>query len=63
MASRTLKAFELRGARFVGEANIVCVFCAAYMLSSLDLTCPEALPILTQLEGVSTKAISCRHVR
>jgi hypothetical protein len=57
MVNRTLKAFELRGKRFVGEANVVCIFCAAYMLSSLDLTSPEAMPIVKQLENVSTATI------
>ena len=54
--SRTIKAFELRGKKFVGEANAIGIFCTAYMLSSLDLTAPEAKPILTQLEGVSSTA-------
>ena len=44
-----LKAFELQGAGKVGEANVQGLWCCVSLLSTLDLTAPEAVPIVRLL--------------
>jgi hypothetical protein len=47
-----LKAFELQGAGKVGEANVQGLWCCVSLLSTLDLTAPEAAPIVQMLEDM-----------
>ena len=48
------QAFELRGAGKLDEANVYTVACALWALTLLDLTAPEAQPILRLLEGMGS---------
>lgn len=47
-----LKTFELQGAEKVSDANIICILCCVMTLHTLDLTAPEATPIVTLLENM-----------
>ena len=47
-----LKAFELQGAGKVSEANVQGLWCCVSLLSTLDLTAPEAAPIVQMLEDM-----------
>jgi hypothetical protein len=49
-----LKAFELEGGRRVSETNVGGIICCLLLLGSLDLTAPDALPIVRQLEGMAS---------
>ena len=49
-----LKALELQGPRKVEEANVQGIFCCVQLLSTLDLTAPEAVPIVRQLKGMAS---------
>jgi hypothetical protein len=52
IAISVLKAFELLGRKKVPDANVATVWCTCTMLSTLDLTAPEAQPIVRLLEGI-----------
>ena len=52
MCMTALKAFELQGARNVPETNILAVEEPLNLLALLDLTAPEAAPIVRSLEGM-----------
>ena len=47
-----LKAYELRGASKVSEANVLTVWCSAELLAQLDLSAEDARPIVQMLEGI-----------
>ena len=48
------QAFELRGAGKLDEANVYALACGLWALTLLDLTTPEAQPILRLLEGMGS---------
>jgi hypothetical protein len=48
------QAYELRGASKVDEANVVCIWASLCLMSTLDLTAPDAKPIVERLEGMSS---------
>jgi hypothetical protein len=48
------QAFELRGAGLVTEANVLAVEEPLNLFAMLDLTAPEAVPIMRQLEDMPT---------
>jgi hypothetical protein len=52
VAITMMKAFELRGVAKLSEANVVAIDICLLMLCSLDLTAPEAAPIVQQLEAI-----------
>jgi hypothetical protein len=54
VAMSVLKAFELRGRKKVPDANVATIWCTCTMLSCLDLTAPEAQPIVRLLEGIAS---------
>ena len=43
---------ELRGVSKLHEANVIGVWCCITMLAALDLTAPEAKPIVVLCEGI-----------
>jgi hypothetical protein len=62
-----LRAFELRGAGRAGEANVMVVVHALITIQPLDLTAPEAAPVVRQLREAPsalrfTMAHPLRHV-
>ncbi len=52
VAITMMRAFELRGPGKVLEANVTAIDILLLMLCSLDLTAPEARPIVKQLEAI-----------
>ena len=52
LACAAFKAFELTGAGAVTEANVAVFIHALIMLQSLDLSAPEATPIVEQLRQI-----------
>ena len=49
-----LKGYELRGAQQTESANVFGLFHAIWALISVDLTAPEARPIVQLLEGMGS---------
>ncbi len=52
VAISVLKAYELRGANKVPEATPCGIWCMVQMVAALDLTAPEAKPVVRLLEGI-----------
>ena len=46
------QAFERRGLEKVAEANVSAIHFSAFLLKTLDLTAPEAAPIVRKLEEI-----------
>jgi hypothetical protein len=49
-----MQAFELQGPSKVGDASVCSIWCPVSLFCKLDLTAPEALPIVQQLEGMAS---------
>ena len=48
------QAYELRGPDKIDEANVFGIACGLWALSGLDMTVPEAQPIVRLLEGMGS---------